>query len=172
MATATFDTLKFANTLKAAGVPEKQAEAQAAAFGEALQVNFRELATKDDLKSLRDELKHEIKTSVDTLRQEMKLSFDSIRQELKTSNDGIRQEFKTSNDANRQDLKISNDTLRQEMRSSNDNLRHEIKESEQRFKNSIDLLRAEIVLLKWMIGVVGFGILSLVIRVFAIRGGI
>jgi len=29
MAVATFDTLKFANSLKAAGVPDKQAEAEA-----------------------------------------------------------------------------------------------------------------------------------------------
>lgn len=34
MAIATFDTLKFANTLKAAGVPDKQVEAQAVAFAE------------------------------------------------------------------------------------------------------------------------------------------
>jgi hypothetical protein len=49
MATTTFDTLKFANTLKAAGVPDKQAEAQASVLGEALAVNFKELATKEDL---------------------------------------------------------------------------------------------------------------------------
>jgi len=49
MAVVTFDTLKFANTLKAAGVPEKQAEAQASAFAEVMHVNFKELVTKDDL---------------------------------------------------------------------------------------------------------------------------
>lgn len=43
MAVATFDTLKFANTLKAAGVPDKQAEAQAVAFAEVIQANFKEL---------------------------------------------------------------------------------------------------------------------------------
>lgn len=117
MATATFDTLKFANTLKAAGVPEKQAEAQAVAFAEVMQVNFKELASKDDLKILKDELKADFKTT-------------------------------------------------------SDNLRHEIKESEQRLKGQNDLIKADMVLLKWMIGVVGFGILSLVVRVFAFRGGI
>lgn len=117
MATATFDTLKFANTLKAAGVPEKQAEAQAVAFAEVMQVNFKELVSKEDLKIAKDELKADLKTT-------------------------------------------------------SDNLRHEIKESEQRLKGQIDLIKAEMVLLKWMIGVVGFGILSLVVRVFAFRGGI
>ena len=50
MATITFDTLKFANTLKEAGVPSAQAEAEAAALSEVLEVNFKELVTKEDLK--------------------------------------------------------------------------------------------------------------------------
>lgn len=61
MAIATFDTLKFANTLKAAGVPDKQAEAEAAAFAEVIQVNFKELATKEDLARLGSDLRHEMK---------------------------------------------------------------------------------------------------------------
>ena len=51
MATATFDTLKFANKLKAAGVPPEQAEAEAAVLSEVLEVNLKELATKEDLRS-------------------------------------------------------------------------------------------------------------------------
>ena len=50
MSTITFDTLKFANTLKEAGVPSAQAEAEAAALSEVLEVNLKELVTKDDLK--------------------------------------------------------------------------------------------------------------------------
>ena len=49
MSNITFDTLKFANTLKAAGVPDKQAEAQAEAMASALEVNIKDLVTKDDL---------------------------------------------------------------------------------------------------------------------------
>lgn len=61
MAVATFDTLKFAITLKEAGVPDKQAEAQARAFGEAFQVNLKDLATKDDLAALGKELRGEMR---------------------------------------------------------------------------------------------------------------
>jgi 2-phosphoglycerate kinase len=50
MATITFDTLKFANSLKDAGVPPAQAEAEAVALSEVLEVNLKELVTKDDLK--------------------------------------------------------------------------------------------------------------------------
>jgi hypothetical protein len=62
---ATFDTLKYANKLKAGGVPGPQAEVEAEALSEALQVNLKELVTKDDLKreiaELRRELKDEMK---------------------------------------------------------------------------------------------------------------
>ncbi len=61
MATITFDTLKFANTLKEAGVPSAQAEAEATALSEVLEVNLKELVTKDDLR-------HE----VDLLRRDMR----------------------------------------------------------------------------------------------------
>jgi hypothetical protein len=46
MSTLTFDTLKFANRLKAAGVPDQQAEAEAEVLAEALEVNLKDLATQ------------------------------------------------------------------------------------------------------------------------------
>lgn len=51
MTTLTFDTLKFANRLKAAGVPDKQAEAEAEALAEALSesVKASDLTNKNDL---------------------------------------------------------------------------------------------------------------------------
>ena len=55
MATRTFDTLKFANKLKAAGLPPDQAEAQAEALAEVIELNIQDLVTKDDLTmSLKD----------------------------------------------------------------------------------------------------------------------
>ena len=45
MATITFDTLKFANTSKDAGVPPAQAEVEAVALSEVLEVNIKELVT-------------------------------------------------------------------------------------------------------------------------------
>lgn len=49
MTTITFDTLKFANRLKAAGVPAQQAEAEAEALSEVFEANLKELVTKDTL---------------------------------------------------------------------------------------------------------------------------
>ena len=57
MTVASFDTLKYANTLKAAGVPDKQAEAQAAVLADALAVNLEDLVTKDELKQAIDLLR-------------------------------------------------------------------------------------------------------------------
>ncbi|MBA3034684.1 MAG: DUF1640 domain-containing protein [Gammaproteobacteria bacterium] len=56
MASITFDTLKFADTLKAAGVPAAQAEAEARALAEAFASNAEALATKGDIVRLESRL--------------------------------------------------------------------------------------------------------------------
>ena len=71
MTTLTFDTLKYANTLKEAGVPPAQAEAEAKALAEVLEVNLKDLATKEDLLATKEELRREI----ETLRREMDSRF-------------------------------------------------------------------------------------------------
>jgi polyhydroxyalkanoate synthesis regulator phasin len=90
MAVATFDTLKFANTLKASGVPEKQAEAQAVAFAEVMQVNFKELVTKEDLNATRDELKQKI----NDLRVSVKQEINDVEQRLNAKIDNAVSDLK------------------------------------------------------------------------------
>lgn len=78
MAVTAFDTLKFANTLKASGMPDKVAAAQAQLFAEALQVNFKELGTKEDLAATSKDLKREIaevQRELSELRDELKRDF-------------------------------------------------------------------------------------------------
>ena len=90
MAVATFDTLKFANTLKTAGVPAQQAEAQAVAFAEVIQINFKDLSTKDDLTQTKLELKQEILaaeerqgTRIEASEQRLNARIDLVAAELK-----------------------------------------------------------------------------------------
>ena len=52
MAAITFDTLKFSNRLKQAGVPPAQAEAEAEALAEVFEVNTAALSTKQDVEQL------------------------------------------------------------------------------------------------------------------------
>jgi hypothetical protein len=54
MAAIAFDTLQFARRLMAAGVPEKQAEAQAELMAEAFVYNLDSLATKDFIEASLD----------------------------------------------------------------------------------------------------------------------
>ncbi len=54
MTTITFDTLKFVERLKAAGVPEAQAKAEAEALIEAL--DTADVATKRDIERLESEM--------------------------------------------------------------------------------------------------------------------
>ena len=71
MSTLTFNTLKFANRLKAAGIPAIQAEAEADALSEVLETNLGELATKSDLREVETGLRHETKELETGLRHEI-----------------------------------------------------------------------------------------------------
>lgn len=73
-----FDSLKFIRTLTDAGIPQQQAEAQVEAFKIAHEENLDCLATKQDLKDLKQELKDEIKD----IRQELKGEIKDVRQEI------------------------------------------------------------------------------------------
>jgi G3E family GTPase len=89
MAVATFDTLKFANTLKAAGVPPQQAEAQAVAFADIIALNLKDLVTKDDLNRAVEELERKMEKLVEDLRVDNK----AVRSEMATNDARYRGEF-------------------------------------------------------------------------------
>lgn len=79
-ATAAFDTLKSANTLKAAGVPDKQAEAQAVAFAEVMQLDLNDFVTKDDLAAAVKDLRQESKDA----EQRANVRIDAVLAKLDT----------------------------------------------------------------------------------------
>lgn len=78
MAAAMLDTLRCAQTLKAAGFPDEQADATAQLLGDAL----ADVATKEDLDEAIDRLKAEIAHGDDSLRAEMNQGFAALRAEM------------------------------------------------------------------------------------------
>lgn len=64
MSAAPFDTLKYAEALKTAGVPDVQAKAQAEALADALRQGGSDLVTKTDLKTGLVELEARITTKL------------------------------------------------------------------------------------------------------------
>ena len=73
--TITFDTLAYVKKLKAAGVPEKQAEVQAETFAERIEDR---IATKHDILLLKQDLK-EFELS---MKQELKLGLADTKAEI------------------------------------------------------------------------------------------
>ena len=70
-----FDTLEYSETLTKAGVPEKQAKAQAVALSHAMQSN---LATKEGLHDVKTELNHKI----DDVKTELNHKIDMVDQKI------------------------------------------------------------------------------------------
>ena len=141
MAIATFDTLKFANTLKAAGVPDKQAEAEANAFAEIIQIQVKDLATKADLDRQSEGLNREIGDSKKDLKQEIAEVRKDLKQEIAEVKKDLKQEIAD---------------LRKEVTSDIEVLRAK--------------MTGEFLLLKWMITALITGVMAMVIRMFFMRG--
>ena len=80
-----FDTLKYAESLQAAGVPEIQAKAHARAASDAYDVQLQRLATNEDLRMLGVELRGEmagLRSELTGLRTEMHSEFRGVRSEM------------------------------------------------------------------------------------------
>jgi uncharacterized membrane protein len=120
MATVTFDTLKFVETLKEAGVPERQAKAFSTAVQESHEA--AELATKTDLREYESAIRGDLEKLETSLRHEMG--------ELETG------------------------------------LRHEMKELELRIDTRFEKVHGEMLLMKWMLGLLIAGVASLVLKAF------
>ncbi len=67
MAAITFDTLKYANRLKAAGAESRIAEAEAEVF----ELNLKEVATREDLKQMEERLNERLDARLLQLEQRM-----------------------------------------------------------------------------------------------------
>ena len=94
MVVATFDTLKFANTLKASGVPDKQAEAQAVAFAEVIQVNFKELVTKSDLDQGLASTTKDLRQEINDVEQRLTARINDVEQRLNVKIDNLASDLK------------------------------------------------------------------------------
>jgi hypothetical protein len=79
MAAITFDTLKYANRLKAAGAEPKIAEAEAEALAEVFGLNLNEVATRDDLKHMEERLNERLEARLLQLEQRMAIKLGGLR---------------------------------------------------------------------------------------------
>gem|GEM_PF-929269 len=71
MVAITFDALKYANRLKAAGAESRIAEAEAEALAEVFELNLKEVATREDLKQMEDRLNEKMDARFLQLEQRM-----------------------------------------------------------------------------------------------------
>src|SRR4249920_3007037 len=99
MTATTFDTLKFARTLRdKAHFSNEQAEGMADAISEIVR---NDIATKEDIESLRaatkadiDSLRVSTKADIDSLRAATKADIDSLRVSTKADIDSLRVSMK------------------------------------------------------------------------------
>ena len=94
MSALTFDSLDYARRLKAAGLPEPQAEVHAELMSEALTSFSSHLATREDIAVLResiDQLRESTSESIEQLRQSTRESIEQLRQSTSESMEQLRE---------------------------------------------------------------------------------
>jgi len=88
----TFDTLKFANRLKAAGVPSAQAEAEAEALSEVFEANTDALATKEDVNLLEGRVDSKfdlLRKDIQSMEERLTARFDNLWLKLVVTLGGV-----------------------------------------------------------------------------------
>ena len=88
-----FDTLEYAKTLQAAGIPQDQAEAHAQALTTALSgavvVPSEMVLLKADLLARMDLLRLELETRMDAIKHDLEARMDAIKRELDSRLDAL-----------------------------------------------------------------------------------
>ena len=115
----TFDTLEFAERLKAGGFTEQQARAATEAFAKA---TSQELATKADL----DGLARTTRSDLEEFRRATRADLEEFRRVTKTDIDELRRSTEADFDALRRDVKADIDELRRSTKSDFDLLRKDV----------------------------------------------
>ena len=155
MASATFDTLKFANALKAVGVPDKQAEAEAHVLSEVFSINFREVATKEDLKRVVADIDGKIR---------------EVEQRLLTKIDQNKSDLTAKIDQNKTELLAKTEQVRMELIGRIDQLNAKIEQFRSEQNAKIDMnhakLSGDMILIRWMLGLLISFAVAVTIRVF------
>ena len=82
MKVANFDSLTYANRLKAAGMDGGLAEVQASAMSEVIQDHFHSLSTKQEVQQLSLDLRKEIQLQGQELRKDMQLQGQDLRKDM------------------------------------------------------------------------------------------
>ena len=82
MKAANFDSLTYANRLKAAGMDGGLAEVQASALTEVIQDHFNSLSTKQEVQQLSLDLRKEIQLQGQDLRKDMQLQGQELRKDM------------------------------------------------------------------------------------------
>ena len=93
MKAANFDSLTYANRLKAAGMDGGLAEVQASVMTEVIQDHFHSLSTKQEVQQLSLDLRKEIQLQGQDLRKEIQLQGQDLRKDMQLQGQELRKDM-------------------------------------------------------------------------------
>ena len=106
MKAANFDSLTYANRLKAAGMDGGLAEVQASVMTEVIQDHFHTLSTKQELQQVSLDLRKEINLMGQDLRKEMNLMGQDLRKDMQLQGQELRKDMQLQGQDLRKDMQL------------------------------------------------------------------
>ena len=107
MAAVSFNTLKFANRLKEAGVPSQQAEAEAEILAEALEVNLKDLVTKNDLAQFEARMEAKFEKELASNKADLSKELTAFKSEVAKEFTAVKTDFAKEFTAVKADLAVA-----------------------------------------------------------------
>ena len=148
-----FDTLRYTKRLEGANIPRGQAEAQASALAEVFDAHLQELATKDDVKAVKDDVKALLenmatKDDVKALWENM-----STKDDVKVVKDDVKALWE--NMSTKDDVKAVKDDVRAlwENMSTKDDVKA-VKDDVKTLRGDFVRLDKQLVVIKWMLAII------------------
>ncbi|MBF0133492.1 MAG: DUF1640 domain-containing protein [Magnetococcales bacterium] len=123
-----FDTLAYAKRLKAAGVPEAQAEVQAETIVDLME---ERLATKLDIDVVRRDMKE--------IEAGLKRDIENVRRDMKEMETGLKRDMKEMETGLKRDMKEMEVGLKRDMKELDASLQAKMKEMELRLTHNLTL---------------------------------
>ncbi|OGV48156.1 MAG: hypothetical protein A3F46_11250 [Legionellales bacterium RIFCSPHIGHO2_12_FULL_42_9] len=140
----TFDTLAYAKKLEACGVSVKQAEGQAEALANVLEMNF---LSKKEAEINHDKLSNKIDLidqKIDNLEKNMQQKIDGLEKNMQQKIDGLEKNMQQKMDGLEEKIQQKMDSLEEKIQQKMDNLKINIQQ---------DIGHIKIDVIKWVIGI-------------------
>ena len=140
-----FDTLKYVERLQDAGVPERQAKAEAEVLRDALSESLvTVLAGKEDIRIAKDELQGEIRAFREDLQGQIRVVKEELQGEIRAFREDLQGQIRVVKEELQDEIRTVREDLQGQIRALKEELQGEIRTVREDLQGQIGALKEEL----------------------------